>query len=68
LQGRHTTFVAFFAVVGTALQYFHRLDSTYIAFMTSLMGFVLGHSIKEDHYEAKGKDNGSESKSVPTAL
>jgi hypothetical protein len=47
LQGRHTSFVAAFFVVGNVLHWLHRLDGTYIAFMSSLMGFVLGHSVKE---------------------
>lgn len=31
----------------------HRLDGTYIGFMTALMGFVIGHSVKEDLMERK---------------
>lgn len=52
LQGRTTTFVVFFALIGTIFQWLHRLDMTYIAFMTALMGFVVGHSYKEDKVEA----------------
>jgi len=47
LQGRHTAFISAFFVVGHVLHWYHRLDSTYIAFMGTLMGFVLGHSVKE---------------------
>jgi hypothetical protein len=47
LQGRHTFFVSAFFVVGNLLHWYHRLDSTYIAWMGTLMGFVLGHSVKE---------------------
>lgn len=50
LQGRHTAAVCFFSIVGTVLQFVHRLDSTYITFVTVMMGFVLGHSIKEDYF------------------
>jgi len=50
-QGRHTTAVAFFSIVGTIFHWFHRLDSTYITFITVMMGFVLGHSIKEDYFQ-----------------
>ena len=53
MQGRHTLFAAFFAVAGVALQWFHRLDSTFVAYMTALMGMVLGHSIQENHFEKK---------------
>jgi hypothetical protein len=48
LAGRTTTFLAFFTLMGTAMHWAHRLDGTYIGFMTVTMGFVLGHSIKED--------------------
>lgn len=56
LQGRHTAAVCFFSMVGTALQVFHRLDSTYITFVTVMMGFVLGHSVKEDYFAKKDDD------------
>lgn len=46
--GRSTGFLGSFFVAGNVLHYFHRLDGTYIGFMTALMGFVIGHSIKED--------------------
>jgi hypothetical protein len=54
-QGRHTTFTVFFATVGTILHWFHRLDTTYITFMGTLMTFVLGHSAKESYFEDKNK-------------
>lgn len=50
LQGRTTAFLIFFTVVGTVLQIVHRLDGTYIAFIGTIMGFVLGHSVKEDYF------------------
>lgn len=50
MQGRHTSFAAAFFVSGTALHAFHRLDTTYISFMATLMSFVLGHSVKEDYF------------------
>jgi hypothetical protein len=52
-QGRHTFFAFFFAVAGVGLQWFHHLDATFVAYMTSLMGMVLGHSIQENHFEKK---------------
>lgn len=48
LQGRTTGFCVAFFFAGNVMHWFHRLDGTYIAFMTALMGFVLGHSVKED--------------------
>ena len=47
-RGRTTLFASAFFVMGNALHWFHRLDSTYIGFMSVLMGFILGHSVKED--------------------
>ena len=38
-----------------AKQPLHRLDGTYIAFMGALMGFVLGHSVKEDYFSSGDK-------------
>lgn len=49
-RGKHATAVAFFASAGTAFQYFHKLDATYISFVTLMMSFVLGHSIKDDYF------------------
>jgi hypothetical protein len=57
LQGRHTSFVAAFFVVGNVLHWYHRLDSTYIAWMGTLMGFVLGHSVKESMLPEQGKSD-----------
>jgi len=48
LSGRTTAFCVGFFICGTVFHWFHRLDSTYITFMTVLMGFVIGHSVKED--------------------
>jgi hypothetical protein len=48
LAGRTTTFLAFFTLTGFGLHLFHRLDGTYLGFIGVIMGFVLGHSVKED--------------------
>ena len=48
LAGRTTSFLAFFTTMGTIMHWFHRLDPTYITFIGVIMGFVLGHSVKED--------------------
>lgn len=57
LQGRHTAFATAFFIMGNALQWCHRLDATWIAFMTALMGFVLGHSYKEDKSSDEQSNN-----------
>ncbi len=48
LSGRTTAFSGAFFAVGNVLHWLHRLDGTYISFMGVLMGFIVGHSIKED--------------------
>ena len=47
-QGRSTAFFCGFFVSGTTLHIYNRLDATYITFMATLLGFVVGHSVKED--------------------
>ena len=47
-RGRTTLFASAFFFSGNILHWFHRLDTTYIGFMSVLMGFILGHSVKED--------------------
>ncbi len=56
LSGRHTAAIMAFFITGNVLQYTHRLDANYIYYMTVLMGFVLGHSVKEDIFAAKDSD------------
>lgn len=46
--GRHTTFAVYFAIVGTVLAAFHRLDPSFVALCTSLQALVLAHSYKDD--------------------
>ena len=53
LQGRTTGWLISFFIAGNAFHVLHRLDATYITFMTTFMGFVLGHSIKEDYFDKK---------------
>lgn len=48
LQGRTTTFLIMFFIVGNVLQFRGKLDLTYIAFFTAFMTAVIGHSLKED--------------------
>lgn len=46
--GRTTMFLVFFAIVGTGFRWVNKLDATFISFFCAHMGFVLGHSYKED--------------------
>ncbi len=46
--GRHTFFAIFFAVTGFYLAATGKLSAQYVALITALQAFVLGHSIKED--------------------
>lgn len=55
LAGRTTAFLGAFFVAGNVLHALHRLDTTYITFMATLMGFVLGHSVKEDYFSTPDK-------------
>ena len=54
-QGRHTAFAVYFALVGTALQWFHRLDPNFIMLIASVQAFVLGHSVKESYFDSKNQ-------------
>jgi hypothetical protein len=59
LMGRSTTFCAGFFVTGNVMHYLHRLDGTYITFMGTLLGFVVGHSVKEDYFAKQSKPDGN---------
>jgi hypothetical protein len=50
-EGKCSSFFLFYAIAGITLQWLHRLDQTYIAFMVAHLGFVLGHSAKQDYFE-----------------
>jgi hypothetical protein len=47
-HGRTTAFLIAFFVSGNVLAYIDKLTPVYVAFMGTLGGLVLGHSIKED--------------------
>jgi hypothetical protein len=53
-HGRTTAFFLAFFVTGHVVTFLHLLTPTYIGFMGTLGGLVLGHSIKEDYAEAHG--------------
>ena len=54
LQGRTTGWLISFFITGNVFHITHRLDATYITFMTTFMTFVIGHSIKEDYFKTDG--------------
>jgi hypothetical protein len=56
LSGRSTAFCVAFFISGNVAHFLHRLDGTYIGFMSALLGAVIGHSIKEDLLGAKPKE------------
>lgn len=49
-SGKSTFFILGFFITGNVLHWLHRLDATYITFMATLLGFVVGHSVKEDYF------------------
>lgn len=52
-HGRTTAFFIAFFLSGHAMALFGKLTPTYIGFMGTLGGLVLGHSIKEDMMEGR---------------
>ena len=52
-NGRHTVFALYFAFMGTALAWFHKLDANFIALITAIQGLVFAHSVKEDYFSSK---------------
>lgn len=45
---RTTMFCGGFFVAGHIMHLLHRLDATYITFMGTLLGFIVGHSVSEN--------------------
>jgi hypothetical protein len=64
-QGRHTAFAAYFAIVGSVFQWFHHLDSNYIALIAAVQGLVLAHSAKEDYFESKKPVDKVQNQDIP---
>jgi hypothetical protein len=58
-QGRTHVYLVFFTITGTVMHHYNHLDPTYIYFITVIMGFVLGHSVKEDFFQSKNGKNGA---------
>jgi hypothetical protein len=72
-HGRTTAFFIAFFVAGNTLACLHNaagaplLTSTYVYFMATLGGLVLGHSVKEDLVEMKNRANGTPPERSPDA-
>jgi Na+/melibiose symporter-like transporter len=43
-------------VVGTALQVFHRMDATFVAFVSSVLGFLGAHAVWAQPPDTKPKE------------
>ena len=52
-HGRTTAFFIAFFLAGHAMAWFGKLTQVYVAYMLTLGGLVLGHSIKEDVMAAR---------------
>jgi hypothetical protein len=57
-RGRSTAFFAAFFVAGTTLACFGKLTPVYVAFVGTLGGLVVGHSIQENLTGAGGAPPG----------
>lgn len=70
-QGRHTLFAIYFALTGTVLQVFHRLDGNFIALITAVQGFVFAHSYAENKFgitnggDTEGDKNAASNSATP---
>lgn len=63
-HGRTTAFFVAFFVSGHVVAFMHLLTPTYVGFMGTLGGLVLGHSLKED---LAAKWNGPRAEGGPDA-
>jgi hypothetical protein len=57
-HGRTTAFFIAFFISGNVLAYIDKLGTTYVYFMGTLGGLVLGHSVKEDLMQMKNRAEG----------
>ena len=58
MQGRATTFAIIFTICGL-IGFFKHYDLTsYSLFVAAIFTGVVGHSLKEDYFEMKRKQNG----------
>jgi hypothetical protein len=62
LQGRTTTFLVMFFVIGNILVFIGKVD--FILFFTAFMTAVIGHSIKEGMIDDKNTDTPATAASV----
>jgi hypothetical protein len=50
----HVAIGVFVFVVGAAIHYFHGLDASFVAFTTTVFGFLGGHSWVQSQAQSKG--------------
>jgi len=60
-HGRTTAFFIAFFLAGHAMAWFGKLTPVYVAYMGTLGGLVLGHSIQENVLLRKGPDDDNKS-------
>lgn len=53
LQGRATTFAAYFTIIGTILAFRNQLTMTFVAFIGAIQSLVVLHSVKEDMFQKR---------------
>ena len=58
-QGRTTAFLILFFIAGNVMAWFDKLSDTYILFMATLLGAVIGHSVKCDIFDKPGQNGSS---------
>lgn len=63
-QGRHTLFALYFALTGTVLQCFHKLDGNFIALIAAVQAFVFAHAVQENYYDKDGGDKKGDSDGI----
>ncbi len=57
LQGRSTLFAAYFAIMGTIMAWFGKLDPNFVMLIGAIQGLVIAHSAKEDWFASKKDQN-----------
>lgn len=50
-------FAIYFTIMGTILEWFNKLDPNFIMLIGAIQALVIGHSIKEDYFATKAKEN-----------
>lgn len=55
-QGRATAFAIAFTVVGIILAFRGKLTGDYVAFISAIQALVVGHSLKDDYFQARRRE------------